>query len=204
MSTFKEKLRAALVLDLPYEDRVQRELPAEITHPRILKSAAVLLLFAFDKNQMAHLLYIKRSDASNDAHRGQMAFPGGSANDPETSWDTALRETTEEVGIPADQIEKLGQLPELITVTGFLVRPMVGIEARPVEKIALSLNSDEIFATTWVSWHTLNRPGTYTQELFPARGRQFPIHVYTVPPYRIWGATGSMTKNLLDRCLAMG
>ena len=218
---FNKKLELALQLDFGYVDRVQRDLPVEIPTSTLtststdspiesnvqhvaLVPAAVLLLFAFDRQGQPNLLYIQRSNASEDVHRGQMAFPGGRAKGGENPWETALRETEEEVGIPPGQIQKIGQLPDLLTVTGFLVRPMVAVHGRPLEDIGLKMDQQEIFATTWISLATLLEPATYTLEMYPVRGKAYPIHVYTVPPYRIWGATGSMTKNLLDRWLAIG
>jgi hypothetical protein len=31
---------------------------------------------------------------------------------------------------------------------------------------------------------------------------KYPVHAYQVGPHRIWGATGAMLKNLLDRLAA--
>ena len=60
-------------------------------------------------------------------HKGEVAFPGGrwSAGD-RTLLDTALRETHEEMGVPPGDVEVLGQLDDVVTISNFLIRPFVG------------------------------------------------------------------------------
>jgi 8-oxo-dGTP pyrophosphatase MutT (NUDIX family) len=61
-------------------------------------------------------------------HPGQVAFPGGKYEDSDRSIiSTAIRETEEEIGIPGKQIRVLGTLPELITVSRFLVTPVIAL-----------------------------------------------------------------------------
>ena len=43
----------------------------------------------------------------------------------------ALRETTEEIGLDAGQVELLGRLPDYQTGTGFNITPVVGLVAPP-------------------------------------------------------------------------
>jgi 8-oxo-dGTP pyrophosphatase MutT (NUDIX family) len=78
-----------------------------------------------------HVLLIRRSDTLPE-HRGQVAFPGG-ARDPEDVdvEKTALRETFEEIGVKPDQIRILGRLDELVTNSGYILTPIVGIMSWP-------------------------------------------------------------------------
>ena len=67
-------------------------------------------------------------------HKGQISFPGGmEALDDASPWDTAVRETEEEIGVPRKAILPLGELPEVVTVTGFRIRPFVGAIPYPFE-----------------------------------------------------------------------
>ena len=63
-------------------------------------------------------------------HRGDWVFPGGRV-DPETdatSRDAARREADEELGIPADRVEIVGQLDTHgPIVTGFVIEVFVGV-----------------------------------------------------------------------------
>ena len=68
------------------------------------------------------------------SHAGQIAFPGGKAETGETIAQTALRETEEEIGVPAHEIDLLGRLPSFDAVSQYRVTPFVGIVA-PSAKI---------------------------------------------------------------------
>ena len=73
------------------------------------------------------MLLIRRS-ATMRSHAGQVAFPGG-ATDPQdaSATATALREATEEVGLVADTVDVLAELPALwLPPSGFVVTPVIG------------------------------------------------------------------------------
>jgi hypothetical protein len=58
--------------------------------------------------------------------------------------------------------------------------------------------------TLWIPWSVLTHESTYQKEMIRRGDIQFPTHVYTVEGRRIWGATGAMIKNLLDRFERIG
>lgn len=60
-------------------------------------------------------------------HAGQISFPGGKIEDGETALAAALRETEEEIGVPAEAIKILGRLPSFDARFEFRVTPYVGI-----------------------------------------------------------------------------
>lgn len=78
---------------------------------------------------------IQRTANPRDRHSGQVSFPGGRWEEhDEQLAHVALRETEEEVGVPAQQVEVLGQLTDLyIPVSNFLVHPFVGILHGPAD-----------------------------------------------------------------------
>lgn len=194
---FKKHLSSALALDLPYFNESEREWINK-AFPN-LKLAAVLMLFGFSSDSSS-LLYTKRTEHV-ETHKGQMAFPGG-YSDPDDAGNpivTALRETEEEVGISRQMIEVVGQLPDFPTSSGFLIRPVVGVLHPPLETVRLVTSPQEIDQILWAPLKTLLSPQTYRQEFYEIREGRYPIHVYQINEYRIWGATGAMTKNLLDR-----
>ena len=99
--------------------------PAALPGPG--RRAAVLLVL-FDREGEAHLLLTKRSD-SVPSHPGQISLPGGVVEPGDaTPRATALRETEEEVGIPAASLRVVGELDDVSTmVSGFIVRPFVAV-----------------------------------------------------------------------------
>ncbi len=193
VAALRRILGEALSLELPYPERPPR--PGG-------KPAAVLALFGEHEGEPALLL--TRRTETVDTHKGQMAFPGGKAEPHEIGMGdgavrTALRETDEEVGIPASRIEVVGELPGLWTVTGFWVTPVVGFLRGPAHEVEIRVQAMEIAETLWIPLARLLAPGTYARELMKVGAVNYPIHVFQVDQYRIWGATGAMIKNLLDR-----
>jgi 8-oxo-dGTP pyrophosphatase MutT (NUDIX family) len=195
---FRDKLFAAVSKDAPGYDERRRVEGG--------KPASVLMLFGAPReNPSDQQLLITRRTDSVGSHKGQMAFPGGTAESHELSMGprgyigTALRETHEEIGIPSTAIATIGTLPELSTITLFRVTPVVGMLRTPIEDAPFQLNPHEIAEAFWVKLSVLQEPRTYRQEYIRVGAINYPIHVYLVNGHRIWGATGSMIKNLLDR-----
>src|SRR3954468_22899870 len=99
-------------------------LSVESKSPRI---AAVLFL-VYPRRGQAHVVFTERS-ATISNHAGQVSLPGGSrdATDPTLEF-TALRETEEELGIPAAAVRVLGELGVVDTLGGsFRITPYVGL-----------------------------------------------------------------------------
>lgn len=96
-------------------DKVQREGQ---------RRAAVL--FPFVMRGEWHVILTQRPETM-PSHPGQIAFPGGKAEIGETIAQTALRETEEEIGVGASDIELLGRLPSFDAVSHYRVTPFVGI-----------------------------------------------------------------------------
>lgn len=200
---FRDQLFAAISKDAPGYDE----------HRRIDggKPASVLMLFGAPRaTPTEHELLITRRTDSVGSHKGQMAFPGGTAEAHELSLGsrgltgTALRETEEEIGVPSTAVATIGTLPELSTITLFRVTPVVAMLREPIEDVKLTLNPHEIAEAFWIKLSTLREEGIYRTEYIRVGAINYPIHVYLVNGHRIWGATGSMIKNLLDRLQSLG
>ena len=131
-------------------------------------------------------------------HPGQISFPGGRVEPDDASLAAAaLREATEEVGLPAPQVTVLGQLSEYETVTGFRVTPVVGWVEPP---LALTPDPVEVAAVFEVPLAFLLDPQNQQRHyrMLGTTRRDF-----WAIPYReryIWGATAAMLL-ILDRTL---
>ena len=89
------------------------------------KAAVLAILFPIDDpaSISTGILLTKRKHTLSK-HAGQISFPGGKQEQNETLTQTALRETHEEIGLFADDIELLGPLsPLYINVSNFCVHP---------------------------------------------------------------------------------
>jgi 8-oxo-dGTP pyrophosphatase MutT (NUDIX family) len=195
-SDFRSRLISASRLDLPYSS------------PRISARdgvpASVLIAWGFSStlpNDPQVLL--TRRTGKVETHKGQMAFPGG-GRDPEdeSAIATALREAQEEVGLDPAQVEVLGTLPELWTITNFIVTPVLAIVRAPIEELHLVHHEHEVEETLWVSLSRLR--DSYRREHVVRGAIRYPIDVFLEEPYRVWGVTGSVLKNLVERLERLG
>ncbi|MFL6163646.1 MAG: NUDIX hydrolase [Jatrophihabitantaceae bacterium] len=92
------------------------------------RHSAVLMLFASpDGLATADVLLLQRA-ATLRSHAGQVAFPGGVTDPTDISpAATALREASEEVGLRADTVDVLAELPAVfLPPSGFVVTPVLG------------------------------------------------------------------------------
>lgn len=129
-------------------------------------------------------------------HAGQVAFPGGSFEESDGNlWETALREAQEEVGIRRQDVVRVGALPPVhISVSGFTIRPWLAwAEHRP----PLCPDPAEVESAFWVSLSELRavRRRVYRERA----GIRFLTPEFPVHGVIIWGATGRMLEELLDR-----
>ena len=91
--------------------------------PRL--SAIMVLFYPIDDRP--HFVLTQRPNYKG-THSGQVSFPGGKMEEVDLNLkETALRETWEEVGVPKEDIQVLGELTEVyIPPSNFLVSPYVG------------------------------------------------------------------------------
>lgn len=160
-----------------------------------LRAAAVLIPMVCVQNEW-HLLYTRRTETVQ-SHKGQVSFPGGAAEPHDQDRkQTALRETFEEIGIPGDQIEVLGCLRDMPTITGFVITPVVGKLPWPFQ---LRLAIDEVSRAFLVPLRWLANPANHLEmDLnLPDGRRERVIYFRDYEGEKIWGATARMTINLI-------
>ena len=166
---------------------------------KALREAAVLIALIPKANDW-DVLFIRRAERKGDRHSGQVAFPGGAreANDVNLE-STALRETFEETGISAADINVLGELHPYQTISDFKVTPFVAILRWPVP---LNPQLDEVariftIPLSWLSNHDNLELRERTERDRRETGRTHPVIYYnTYDNELLWGATARMTLNL--------
>ncbi len=130
-------------------------------------------------------------------HAGQISFPGGCLEPDDLSpLEAALRETWEEIGLPASSVDPIGYLDPFATITGFRVSPVVGL-VRP--GFALKLDPAEVDEAFEVPLEFLLDPANCETRSREFRGRVRQYHAYDWEGRDIWGATASMLLNLSRR-----
>ena len=140
------------------------------------------------------ILFTQRSE-NLAAHSGQISFPGGSVEGDESLEQAAIREAEEEVGIPARHVELIGRLDDVITHSGFLVAPFVGVIHEPVDYVMQESEVVEVFEVPLEALLDVRNPEV---RYVPFRKKEFPAYFYKYGRYEIWGLTGRMLKAFLD------
>jgi len=161
------------------------------------RQAAVLIPLIKTADQW-HLLFIRRATSKHDRHSGQVAFPGGATEKSDGSATaTALRETSEEIGVTPDRVKILTELGPYYTISHFRVTPVVGIVQWPSN---LSLEESEVARAFLIPMAWLQNPDNYTmrarRDIDKQSALRHPIIVYNeFDGETLWGATARMTMN---------
>ena len=131
------------------------------------RPAAVLIPMVCDGGNW-HVLFIRRSETIPE-HKGQVAFPGGAKEpDDNNAEKTALRETYEEIGIEPKDIRILGKLDDLVTNSGYLLTPVVGVISWPR---LLKLESKEVARAFTIPLSWLADPSHHEERAYRRDGQ---------------------------------
>ncbi|MDX1386635.1 MAG: CoA pyrophosphatase [bacterium] len=156
--------------------------------------SAVLVPIVLAESQ-SHLLYTMRTDRVRD-HKNQISFPGGVREKGDRNLQvTALRETQEELGLDPAGIDVLGELEDIYTPTGYRITPFVGLISEPPSLVP---NPGEIQEVIEVPLDHLLDPNNMKVERSEFFSQEFDMPFYYFKRHTIWGATGRITRELID------
>lgn len=162
-----------------------------------LKQAAVMVLF-FPKSDVPHFVLIKRTDVQNHPHSKQISFPGGKFDDvyDKDLCQTALRETTEEIGVSANDVSVVGTLSDIIVpVSSHVVTPFVGtVNYYPV----WNRNQLEVEYIIEVAFDKLFESNIRCTETIQWNGTDHIVPYFDIYGERVWGATAMILSELIE------
>jgi 8-oxo-dGTP pyrophosphatase MutT (NUDIX family) len=130
-------------------------------------------------------------------HSGQIAFPGGKADDGDVDASaTALREAQEEVGLDPAFVEVLGLMPHYVTGSAFIITPVVAL-IKP--GFTLTPNAYEVADVFEVPLAFLMNPAHHQRHSFvwddtPREWFSMPYQDALKERF-IWGATAGILRN---------
>lgn len=174
-------------------------------------------------NNIYNFLFEKR--AANIRQGGELSFPGGEFDKKidKTFWETAIRETIEELGINREKINVIGQLG-ILMVPGVIVNAFIGdVKIKDINEINFDKTEVEKIFTVPISFFKENPPEVYHVrlethpfyfddnghkiELLPAEKLKLPqmyskpwgkimkkVYVYNYWGEVIWGITAALVK----------
>jgi 8-oxo-dGTP pyrophosphatase MutT (NUDIX family) len=125
-------------------------------------------------------------------HAGEISFPGGKfdANDSDL-LETALRETSEEIGLTITRDQVIGQLESVITLnSGFLITPFVSV----IDEIPpLSANS-EVEQIFHIPLETFLK--TMAPDPDPSHNIIQEMYTFEYQNQIVWGASARILKQI--------
>lgn len=130
-------------------------------------------------------------------HAGQVALPGGKPDEGDGALvNTALREASEEVGLPTEGADVLGRLAPVPTPTGFCIWPYVAWA--PPGWMPQNTSEAEVAAviqprlSELAAAHTIEGKRVWN-------GFEYELHSFAVHEPPVWGATARIMWDLLER-----
>ena len=180
----KEKLREALA---------QRQKEC-IVDPTRIKSAVIIPVYW--REGQYYILFTKRSEEVK-THKGQISFPGGTYEEEDvTLLNTALRESAEEIGLLAGDIEVLGGLDDTVAVvSNYTITPFAAMIPWPYQ---FKVDGREIARIIEVPLSSLMDKNNIYNETITAEGQTFNQYAYHYHGDVIWGATARILAQFLD------
>lgn len=175
--------------------------------------AAVLVPLVWEQDQLA-VLFEKRS-SNLSWQPGEICFPGGRIEkSDENPIFAAVRETTEELGIQAEEIQILGTLQDVISPIGVRLYPSIGLLK---DFDSIQANLDEVAEVFTVPLHFLvenppiighmercTRPlPDFPFELVPGysenwqKRKDYQVLFYQYNQHVIWGLTAQVLHDFL-------
>jgi 8-oxo-dGTP pyrophosphatase MutT (NUDIX family) len=187
-----EAVRARFARSLPWDPEPSDE---SSWAPQLRLRRAAVLVPLVERTDGLHVLLTRRTDHLS-SHAGQISFPGGRAEELDSSpIETALREAEEEIGLHRRHVEIIGVLPEHVTISAYRVTPVVALVRPPFELRADPGEVAEIFEVPLDFLMAGEHHERRAVSLPDGSGtRRF----YAMPygDYFIWGATAAMLRNL--------
>jgi 8-oxo-dGTP pyrophosphatase MutT (NUDIX family) len=159
-----------------------------------LTRAAVLVGFV-DRPDGVTVLLTQRTAHLAD-HGGQISFPGGRVEDSDADIvAAALRETTEEVGLPPSSVTVAGTLEDHGTVSGYRVTPVVAAIRPP---FTLTLDPFEVAEAFEVPFAFILDPANRHCERVTRGDVVRDIYTFPYQGRRIWGFTARILARVAD------
>jgi 8-oxo-dGTP pyrophosphatase MutT (NUDIX family) len=162
--------------------------------PQGLRSAGVLVPLRVSGGVVT--VTLERRTGRVPHHKGQICFPGGSRDPGDRDLlATALREAEEEMGIRGADVELLGAMEPVPTVTGFCIQPFV---ARIPRDARFHLDGFEVAETFDAPLSAFTDFSRYRAAATTFLGKPYMVYFLDYDRFTIWGATARILHSLAE------
>ena len=178
---------------------------------RLRKSAVLILIMETERCQF---LILEKRALSLRSQPGDISLPGGRIEDGETPAEAAVRETCEELGVAAVDIELIGPLDYYVTHGGAIIHPFV---ARTKEQTFMP-NPAEVDRLIFVplEWLMQEEAEIFSLHIRPKLDEDFPYdrieggrnykfseakvdeYFYHFNGHNIWGVTARIIHQFIE------
>jgi 8-oxo-dGTP pyrophosphatase MutT (NUDIX family) len=208
-----EKLKL-LELQQALEERLKYGLPGEEAHlkmaPKSIEGSRLrftqnektraggVMIMLYEQNGEVFFPLIQRPNYDG-VHGGQVSFPGGKREDNDTdTFHTAVRETEEEIGVPAKQIEIIGSLTEFfVGASNNLVLPVIGTSN---DQPTFIPDQHEVSEVVEAKVSELLDDNLVKEKVITVGGGQVQLNspYFDIQNKVVWGATAMMLSEFKD------
>ena len=138
------------------------------------------------------LIIMTEKPKSMKFHAGEISFPGGKLDTNDSNLlDTALRETSEEIGLNVSKNEIVGQLNPVKTLTtGFLILPFVCM----LEQIPPLVTNSEVEKILHIPLSPFLQ--TVAKDCDPSHNLMNEMYTFEFQKQIVWGASARILKQI--------
>ncbi len=174
--------------------------PAPPAGPDLDRDRAAVLIAVSDA-AVPQVLLIEKADHLR-RHAGEVALPGGRVEAGDASVAAAaLREAAEEVALPVERVELLGELDSAVSRHGLLVTPVVGLVSGQIDLRADPREVAGIFHWPLTELVADRRVRT---DRISRSGRTMLVPRYEWQGRTIWGLTALLLARFANVALRAG
>jgi 8-oxo-dGTP pyrophosphatase MutT (NUDIX family) len=125
-------------------------------------------------------------------HAGEISFPGGKLDESDSDLlETALRETSEEIGLDVSKDQIVGQLTPVMTLnSGFLIFPFVSI----LKEIPPLITNSEVEKILHIPLNPLLE--TISKDTDPSHNLIDEMYTFEYQDQIVWGASARILKQI--------
>jgi len=155
---------------------------------------AAVLIPIINHGQECNILFTKRLRHLTH-HGGEVSFPGGIMDpDDKSLYETALRETHEEIGVESSGVQILGAMDDELSKWGHRVTPYTGV----LKSTDFTLQQSEVDRVYMIPVSHLMNPSNYYSENWIHVNQSREVHFYRYGDDIIWGLTARILYNFIS------
>ncbi|MBS1261785.1 MAG: putative Nudix hydrolase NudL [Calditrichaeota bacterium] len=158
------------------------------------RDAAVLIALAHRHGRWEFPLILRAEDSFS--HGGQIGLPGGRREGAESAEMCALRESNEEIGLPATGVRVIGRLSPLpVPVSRHIIQPFVGVVTSDVQ---YRPDPREVQAVLAMPVARLVDPDAPREGGIIIRSLRLTVPMFDLDGHPVWGATAMILSEFRE------